>query len=184
MSQGTVIAIVVVALAIIGLIAWMFSKRRRSHELKDRFGPEYNRLVHERGTRHRAEAELDRRTKRVERLSIRPLVSSERTRYVDLWQVQQARFVDDPRNAVTEADRLVEEVMKARGYPMGDFEQRAADISVDHPRVVENYRAAHQIAVGHKRGEANTEDLRKAMVHYRALFEELLEDSRPVEVHS
>src|SRR6185503_18971498 len=171
----TTAVVVVVALLVVGAIAWMMMTKRRTHALRDRFGPEYDRALNERGRRD-AEKELDRRARRVEQLPIRPLPAGERDRYADLWRHEQARFVDDPRGAVHEADRLVEEVMRRRGYPIGDFEQRAADISVDHPVVVENYRAAHDIATRLERGHAGTEDLRQAMVHYRTLFEDLLEE--------
>ena len=130
------------------------------------------------GDRGKAEAELARRAERVKALHIRPLEPAQRARFADAWRADQARFVDDPTQAVAEADRLVGELMQARGYPVGDFEQRAADVSVDHPHVVENYRTAHDIAVRQARGEADTEALRKAMVHYRALFDDLL-DSGP-----
>jgi hypothetical protein len=170
---------VLVALVIVALVAWMFYREKRSRELHRRFGPEYDRMVGERGSRGQAEAELDRRAKRVDRLSIRPLAADKRSRYSAMWNEQQARFVDEPETAVNEADRLVEEVMKERGYPVGDFEQRAADVSVDHPQVVENYRAAHGIVERQRRGEASTEELRRAMVYFRDLFRELLED-RPM----
>jgi len=184
MSTATVIAIFA-AFVLIAVIAWMYENRRRSHLLHHHFGPEYDRLVHERGSRRRAEHELADRAKRVKGLTIRPLLAGERAHYAELWRAQQIRFVDDPRGAVSEADRLVEEVMRLRGYPVGDFEQRAADVSVDHPRVVENYRLAHDIALRHERGQASTEELRKAMIYYRALFEDLLEDQPvTVEMHS
>ncbi len=169
-----IVVAVIVVIAIAGAL-WAFTQRRRSTDLRRRFGPEYDREVREHGRRG-AETELERRERRVEALEIRPISREDRERFGEEWRVVQARFVDDPRGAVTDADRLVGEVMRTRGYPVGDFEQRAADISVDHPHVVENYRAAHEIALRHKRGEASTEDLRKAMVHYRALFEELLGD--------
>ncbi len=177
MNTMTIAMIVVGAIVVLGLILWAVRRERRSHELHDRFGPEYEREVRERGNRSRAEAELDRRVRRVDRLSIRPLPESERSRFETRWNQQQARFVDDPRGAVGEADHLVEEVMVRRGYPVaGDFDQKAADISVDHPQVVENYRNAHHIAQRVETGGAGTEDLRRAMIHYRALFDELLHD--------
>ena len=149
--------------------------RRRSDHLKSRFGPEYERTLRESGDRRRAEHELERREKRVERLHIHPLSPRHRDQFVAAWRNDQARFVDDPSGAVTEADRLVQEVMKYRGYPVSDFDRRVEDISVDHPHLVENYRAARDLAERNRRGEANTEELRKALVYYRALFEELLE---------
>src|SRR5207248_1966430 len=138
-------------------------------------GPEYDRLANEFGSPRRAESDLERREKRVEKIHIRALTKEEQSRFANAWREVQASFVDNPSTAVSRADGLVGDLMKTRGYPVGDFEQRAADVSVDHPRVVENYRAAHAIAVRRERGEANTEDLRSAMVHYRALFEDLLE---------
>jgi hypothetical protein len=171
-----VIVLVLLVLAVaVGAAAWMSMQRRRTEELRERFGPEYDHAVQELGDQHQAEAELQARQKRVERLKIQPLEPAERDRFVTAWRSTQAQFVDDPAGAIAEADRLVAEVMRARGYPVGDFEQRAADISVDHPDVLEHYRAAHTIALANERGQTNTEDLRQAMVHYRALFEELLE---------
>jgi hypothetical protein len=173
----TTIVIIVAAIAVLAIAAavWMYMQKRRTEQLRSRFGPEYERVVETDGDRRRAEAVLEERQKRVEKLDIRPLSIEDRRRFADAWTREQARFVDDPKGAVGEADRLIGEVMKTRGYPVGDFDQRTADISVDHPMVVENYRIAHDIAVRDRRGEAGTEDLRKAMVHYRALFEELLE---------
>jgi hypothetical protein len=153
----------------------MVLSRRRSEQLRQRFGPEYERALKAEGNSRRAEKELEARARRVEALHIRPLVPEDAARFDANWRAVQARFVDDPKGAVTEADRLVGEVMAARGYPVGDFEQRVADISVDHPDVVMNYRAAREIAVQHSRGQASTEDLRQAMVHYRSLFRDLLE---------
>jgi hypothetical protein len=180
MSTPTAIAIAA-ALLVVGLITWLYARRHRSLELREHFGPEYERQVQETGNPRRAEVELERRARRVERLTIRPLPASERTRYAELWRNDQGRFVDNPQLAVIEADRLVEDVMRRRGYPMSDFDQRASDISVDHPLVVENYRAAHDICKRLERGQTATEDLRQAMIHFRTLFEDLLED-RTVEV--
>ena len=169
-----IVAAVVVGLLIIA-VAWMFMQKKRTERLQSRFGPEYERVVDTDGNRRRAEAVLAERERRVEKLDIQPLSIEDRRRFEQSWTNEQARFVDDPKGAVAEADRLIRDVMKTRGYPVGDFEQRTADISVDHPMVVENYRIAHNIAVRDKRNEAETEDLRKAMVHYRSLFEELLD---------
>jgi hypothetical protein len=171
---------VVVGVLVLAIVVWLFMQKRRTDELRRRYGPEYDRLIREKGDRRRAEAILEQREKRVEQLAIRSLTADERARFAEAWRSDQARFVDDPSRAVAEADRLVADLMMARGYPVGDFEQRAADISVDHPKVVENYRTAHDIALRQQRGEASTEDLRKAMVHYRALFDDLLADERPV----
>lgn len=173
-----VTAVIVVALIAAGLI---WSRRRQSEHLRDRFGPEYDRAVEAKGGRSKAEAELAEREKRVEKLDIRPLDHAERRDFVGRWSEVQARFVDDPPRAVAFADALLGEVMKARGYPVSDFEQRAGDISVDHPRIVEHYRTAHDVAVRHERGQANTEDLRQAMIHYRALFDELVGAEAPAE---
>ena len=157
--------------------AWMIARRRRSEHLRRRFGPEYERAVLGQGDRARGEAVLDAREKRVERLHIRALGMADRDRFARAWDAVQARFVDDPGSAVTGADRLVAEAMRKRGYPVSeaDFEQRVEYISVDHPNLVENYRAAGEIARDHERGDPTTEELRRAMVCYRALFEDLLE---------
>jgi hypothetical protein len=166
-----VIAAAVVVFVILALFA---VRRRRSERLRQRFGPEYERTVREAGDVRKAEAALDARAARVKRLHIHPLSAEDAHQFSEGWRLVQARFVDDPRGAVTQADQLVGEVMRARGYPVGEFEQRVEDISVDHPSVVMNYRAARAIADAHVRGQASTEDLRQAMVHYRALFAELL----------
>ena len=166
---------VLIALVLIGAIVWITMNRMRSQRLRQRFGSEYDRAIRAEGNVRKAEAELAARARRVAGLHIRPLTPTDADRFSHDWRAVQARFVDDPRGAVTEADRLVGEVMAARGYPVGEFEQRVADISVDHPDVVMNYRAAREIAVVHSAGKANTEDLRQAMVHYRALFRDLLE---------
>ncbi|HEU4565630.1 MAG TPA: hypothetical protein VFS05_13305 [Gemmatimonadaceae bacterium] len=176
-QNTTLIVAIIILVVVVAALARMMWQRRRSETLRERYGPEYERAVQELGDRRQAEAELLKRKERVEHLDIRPLPPAERTRFADAWRGVQARFVDDPRGAVMQADSLVEEVMKTRGYPVADFDQRAADLSVHHPRVVENYRAAREVAIRHRRGEAGTEDLRKAMVHYRELFEDLLEDA-------
>lgn len=175
---------VLVALAVV-VIAFVLTQKRRSDELHSKFGPEYERLVRMHGDARHAESELSERLDRVQHLHIKPLDEAHRHQFADAWRADQARFVDDPKAAVVEADRLVADLMQFRGYPVGDFEQRAADVSVDHPHVVENYRIAHDIAVRQQRGDASTEDLRVAMVHYRALFEDLLEtdDHEPREAH-
>jgi hypothetical protein len=162
--------------ALFAAALWVLSqKKKRSLRLRERFGPEYGRTIDELGGRAKAESELKAREKRVEHLSIATLAPSEAARFSQAWNALQGRFVDNPKGVVVQADQLVRELMLARGYPMGDFERRAADISVDHPAVVETYRAAQAIAVRDQRGEANTEELRKAVVHFRALFDELLE---------
>lgn len=173
------IVALVVVVAGIAVIGFLFTRRRRTQLLRERFGPEYDRVVRKEGGVQRGEDVLAFRTKRLEKLSIHPLSRSERAEFASRWGALQPQFVDDPRGTVSQADKLVNEVMQARGYPMGNFEQRAADISVDHPVVVENYRKAHEIALRHSRGEASTEDLRRAMVHYRSLFDDLLTDAVP-----
>jgi hypothetical protein len=167
--------LVAIAAVVAAGVAWYMTRRRRSDVLRERFGPEYDHTVQATGDVKRAEASLEARARRVEALHIRPLTAGDAERFGSGWRRLQERFVDDPKAAVTEADRLVGEVMDARGYPLGEFDQRVEDISVDHPNVVMNYRAARQIALAHARGEASTEDLRQAMVHYRALFSDLLE---------
>ena len=174
-TQSWIILVGVVVLALIAFAAWFFYKKKQSHRLQQRFGPEYGRTVDQLGTQTKAESELKAREKRVERLNIVPLAPSEAARFSEAWKVLQGRFVDNPKGVVVQADKLVRELMQKRGYPMGDFERRAADISVDHPAVVDHYRAAQAIAVRDERGEADTEELRKAVVHYRTLFDELLE---------
>lgn len=161
-----------VVLVVLLAIWWTAQRKRRTSHLQEGFGPEYDRTVEERGSRRKAESELEDREKRREELDIKPLAPGSRDRFADRWSTVQERFVDDPRSALREAHTLVVEVMRERGYPTDDFEQRAADVSVDHPHVVENYRSAHAIT---ERDDADTEDQRQAMVHYRALFDELLE---------
>jgi hypothetical protein len=169
------ILIVIAAVVIVGAIAWSAYNTRRRRGLQERFGDEYDRSVADAPSRREAEAHLSEREKRREELDIRPLDPSSRDRYASQWQNTQAAFVDDPEAAITDADSLIQQVMRERGYPVDDFEQRANDLSVDHPDVISNYRAAHGIARANDRNNASTEDLRTAMVHYRALFEELLE---------
>lgn len=176
MSTLTIVLIAVIVLAVAFAVFMIFQKER-SRKLRGRFGPEYDRLVRDSGSQRRAEDELVKREKRIEKLHIRELNQGEIDRYAGSWRAVQTKFVDAPRDAVAEADRLVRDVMATLGYPMADFEQRAADISVDHPHVVRNYRAAHDIAARDAAGRATTEDLRQAMVHYRSLFEDLLGQS-------
>jgi FtsZ-interacting cell division protein ZipA len=179
MDQHTMILVVaaVVVIVLVAIVGWLYSRQRRSKLLRERFGPEYDRVLKEEGDQRKAEGVLEFRTKRRETFKLRPLERGQRAAFADRWTTVQSRFVDDPKGAVSDADRLINEVMAARGYPTSDFDQRSADVSVDHPRVVENYRFAHEIALRHERGQATTEDLRKAMVHYRSLFEELLEET-------
>jgi hypothetical protein len=174
MSTVSIALIIVAVLAVVfGL--FMYIQRERTKRLRSKFGPEYDRVVDRYGNQRKAEEDLANRQRRVEKFHIRELNPADADRFANAWQAEQARFVDSPREAIANADRLVNELMKTRGYPMGDFEQRAADISVDHPVVLENYRAAHAIALRDSQGTASTEDLRQGMVHYRALFEELLD---------
>jgi hypothetical protein len=174
MNTGVVVAIIVIAAVLIAA-AVIISRRKRSEHLREHFGPEYERTVKMHGDAHKAEAVLLDREKRVEKFTIRPQPPADRERYATEWAAVQRTFVDDPSTAVTQADRLVSNVMAARGYPMGDFEQRAADLSVKYPTLVQNYRAAREVAQRHAQGQSSTEDLRRAMVYYRSLFDELLE---------
>ena len=176
-STQMLVLLLVVAVIVIGAVL-LAMRKRRSQILRERFGPEYDRVVKKEGDVQKAERVLEFRRKHREKLKIRPLTPADRESFAAQWRDAQAQFVDDPKGAVTLADGLVIDVMQARGYPVNDFEQQAADISVDHPVVVENYRAAHDIALRHGRGQASTEDLRKALVHYRALFEDLLGETR------
>jgi hypothetical protein len=177
-TQTWIILAVVVVLALIAVGAW-FYRRKQSDKLQGRFGPEYDRTVNELGSRTKGESELKAREKRVERLDILPLAPPEAARFTEAWRALQSRFIDNPKGVVVEAEQLVRELMENRGYPMGDFERRAGVISVDHPDVVANYRSAQAIALRDQRGSADTEELRKAVVHYRALFDELLEVREP-----
>lgn len=179
--------VIVLAAALIVLVAvlvWLYmrNRRRTTAGLRQKFGPEYDRAVLAHGSERKAESKLEDREKRVEKLKIRDLDPMEHERYSKRWEALQSRFVDSPKGALAEADDLVSSVMKTRGYPVSDFDQRAADISVDHPRVVENYRSAHEIALrlGNGKDQATTEDLRTAMIHYRSLFEELMQISTTV----
>lgn len=168
------VLVAVVAVAVVALVVWRALAARRTRSLQERFGPEYQRTTAVTGDKRQAEAELAAREARRDQLNIRPLSEESRQRYAEEWQSVQERFVDSPGDAIAAADGLVAAVMSDRGYPMDDFEQRAADVSVDHPNVVENYRTARGIADRSERGEASTEDLRQAMQHYRSLFDELL----------
>lgn len=165
----------VMLIALLAVAAWLLYREAQSHRLQQRFGSEYHRTLDQVGDRHKAEAELLQRERRVQKLNIVPLSPADAARFDEAWRGLQARFVDNPEQALSEADRLVRELMAKRGYPMGDFESRAADISVDHPMVVDNYRRAHDIAVRLGNGQVDTEAMRQAVVHYRALFAELLE---------
>jgi hypothetical protein len=176
MNLNLIVLGAVVILVIAGF-AWLYMKRRRTTTagLRQKFGPEYERAVREHGSERKAEAKLADREKRVEKLNLRDLDPMEHQRFLKHWESVQSRFVDSPKGSVTEADDLVSSLMKTRGYPVSDFNQRAADVSVDHPRVVENYRSAHEIALRVGKDQATTEDLRTAMIHYRSLFDELVQ---------
>ena len=174
LNTPTLIAVAVVAVILVAFAAWLAYGSLQTKRLKQRFGPEYDAVLKRTGSKARAEAELKRRQKRVDRFEIVPLVPAEAARFSQAWTRLQSSFVDDPKGVLIEADRLVRELLARRGYPVADFELRAADISVDHPVVVNNYRAAQRIVSMDQRGEASTEDLRKAVVHFRALFDELL----------
>jgi hypothetical protein len=171
------IMLAAVAILIAAALALLYVRKRRSTtaNLRQKFGPEYERAVREHGSERKAEAKLADREKRVETLNIRDLDPMEHERFAKRWESVQSRFIDSPKGAVAEADDLVSLLMKTRGYPVSDFDQRAADISVAHPRVVENYRSAHEIALRVGKDEATTEDLRTAMIQYRSLFEELVQ---------
>jgi hypothetical protein len=184
MDAAIWVVIAIVALVVIGVLVWLARNKQRSGQLREVFGPEYDRTVAESEDRRAAESELLERRKRVEEFDIRPLDPAKRTQFAGRWITVQSRFVDDPKAALGEADELVTEVMNERGYPMEDFDQRAADVSVDHPRVVEDYRAAHGISERVGSNDATTEDLRQAFVHYRALFSELLEEGETSDVTS
>jgi hypothetical protein len=178
MDTRTFLPILFAVLVLFAIAALFILRKRKSDQLKQRFGPEYDRVVRQHGGTRPAEAVLAEREKRVEKFSIRALPVGDRERYADEWAGVQRRFVDDPSMAVTEADKLVTKVMTARGYPMGDFQQRAADISVSYPGVVQNYRSAREIVVSHSNGQSTTEGLRQAMVYFRSLFDELLDSPK------
>jgi hypothetical protein len=183
-TQLIVAAIILAVLVIIAVAVYLQIRRNKTAGLRKRFGSEYDRAVLEHGSPSKAEAKLADRETRVEALTIRELGATERERFIAEWQVVQSRFVDHPKAAVTEADDLISALLEARGYPKNNFEQRAADISVTYPRVMENYRLAHAIAVRPGRAEASTEELRSAMIQYRTIFDELVQDLKPQEKRS
>jgi len=171
-NNTLVIVLAVIALIVVGIIVMAWWRIQRSNRLQERFGPEYDRALEEKGDRRQAEKELEARVAHVKALNVRPLSAEEVNRYALEWQETQRQFVDEPLAALQKADRLIREVMKARGYPVEDFEQRVADISVDYPELVADYRGMHRIAI--KEDKAGTEEIRQAMVHGRALFENLI----------
>ncbi len=183
LNPATLVLIVGLVLAI-GIALWTYVQKERTHKLRSKFGPEYDKAIAGHRDRWHAESELQKRALRVAMFNLQPLKAEDRSRYAEDWRREQSRFVDDPRVAVNHADTLVQDVMKCRGYPVDNFDQNAIDLSVDHPRVVENYRTAHEIALREGQGVADTEDLRKAMVSYRTLFEDLLVETveKPEEV--
>lgn len=170
-----VIIIAAVLIVIAGVAIWLSSRKSRTNRLRTQFGgAEYSRTLQEGGNQRKAEAALDQRAERVDAMHIRPLAPGDRARFLETWGKVQSHFVDSPGGAVIEADQLLGDVMSTRGYPVSDFEQRVADISVDHPLVLDNYRVAHHSALRQARGQASTEELRQAMIHFRTLFEDLL----------
>src|SRR5262245_34976059 len=172
MDTNLVIVLAVALVAVLAITAFAMSRRHKS--IESRYGPEYRRAVAETGSRHKAEKALAEREKRVKHFEIRPLAAAEQRSFIDSWRSVQAEFVDNPRGAIVRADQLLGDVMAVRGYPVADFEQRAADLSVEHPQLVHNYRVAHGVALRGS-GDTSTEDLRQAMIHYRALFGELVD---------
>ena len=185
MTTSTALILVILAFivgALVAFLAYRFYRGREARRIRDHFGPEYSRLSQEKGA-VAAERELTRREVRAAKFHIKPLSADAKARFVSRWQGVQGEFVDNPQDSLAHADDLLGEVMTARGYPVKDFEQRAADLSVEHPVVVQHYHTAHEIALRHKDGQSTTEDLRQAMIHYRALFDELVSD-RPSHAHA
>jgi hypothetical protein len=177
--DNNMMLVLLVLVALVAVAGILHFRRHETHTLEKHFGPEYGRAVEQFGSRPKAEAELKARQKRVDQLHIVPLSPQDATRFGEQWKAIQSRFVDNPRGVLNEADQLVRELMQKRGYPMGDFERRAADISVKHPAVVDHYRAAREITLRDRDGHADTEAQRQAVIHYRALFAELLEVEQP-----
>jgi hypothetical protein len=175
-----IIAVVLILVIMGAIMAPMFARRKRSQRFQNKYGPEYDRTVQTAGNEKKAQAELDGRQKHVDTLDIRPLSLSERERYQAEWTAIQAKFVDQPGQATVEADHLIMEVMKVRAYPVSDFDQRAADVSVNYPTLVSNYRAAREIAIKNQQHTATTEELRQALIYYRSLFDELLKEETVV----
>jgi len=173
-TRDVTILVFLVLVIVVAILVVVSARRRRSKRLHDQYGPEYDRTVQAMGGEKKARTELEERRKRVEALDIRPLSVSERERYLADWTAVQSKFVDEPGQAIVDADHLITQVMSTRAYPVSDFEQRAADVSVNYPALVSNYRAAREIAVKNEQHQADTEELRQAMIHYRSLFEELL----------
>jgi hypothetical protein len=179
MDTVTIAIIAILVVVIVGTVFFLYRQKARSKALRSKFGPEYTRVVEHTHDRAKAEAELARREKRVAQFHIRPLSVEDENLYLASWRKIQALFVDNPQEACSRAEQLLNEVLVKRGYPLRDFEQQAADLSVEHPVVVQHYHAAHQIALRHREGKTQTEDLRQAMIHYRALFDDLLAETAP-----
>ena len=178
-----IVAIAVIAL-LIALAAWFLLRRRSTQQLRSQFGPEYQRAIEESGGQREAESRLHARAERVRQYHLQPLTPEDQQRYAAAWRRIQARFVDDPKGAADRADELLAQVMSAKGYPTDDYEQRLEDLSVDHAEAVQEYRSAHDVTERHARGDASTEDMRQAMIHYRVLFDELLGGSAPLKAAS
>jgi hypothetical protein len=176
----TAVILIILLVAVAGIVIVALLQRQNSRKLRDRFGPEYDRLARENNPR-KAETILHEREKRIAKFQIRPLTRQQSEKFAAEWRAVQEHFVDDPRGATSDADRLIDQVLEERGYPVGDFEQQADDLSVEHARVIEHYRVAHDIASRDRKGAVSTEDLRIAMQHYRAMFEDLLD--MPVTKH-
>lgn len=179
MTNSTLVILAIAAAIAVIAVVWVYTTTRRRARLRSRFGPEYERALHDTGSERRTEAVLADREQRVSKYHIRALSAEERAKFSDAWKRVQAKFVDDPAAAVTEGDMLVTDVMTTRGYPMSDFDRRAEDLTVEHAGVVHHYRAARDIALRNSRHEASTEDLRQALVHYRELFSDLLDERKP-----
>ena len=178
--QGTVVVVLILVAILVMAIVSTENARRRREKLRRRFGPEYDRAVQQLGSRVKAERELAARARRMDRIDLHDLAEADRFRFSNEWSAVQAKFVDSPSEAVHDANRLIKTVMQARGYPVADYEHRVADLSVDHAKVVQHYRAAHALAEANREGRANTEELRQAFVHYRALFADLLAEPKVV----
>jgi hypothetical protein len=183
-TQVMVTAVVIAIVLVVAISGYLIYRKSRTHAFRTRFGPEYDRAVKTHGSSRKAEAKLADRETHVKTLELRDLGATERDRFVADWQVVQARFVDYPKSAVNDADELISSLLAARGYPKGSFDQRAADISVSYPRVMEDYRLANGIAVRTGRVDASTEELRTAMIQYRTIFDELVQAQKPGEKRS
>jgi hypothetical protein len=185
MDNNTIdIAAIIVIVLLVALAAWFLLRRRNTQQLRSRFGPEYQRAMEESGGQREAETRLQARAERVSKYHLHPLTQEDQQRYAAAWRRIQARFVDDPKAAADRADELLAQVMSAKGYPADDYAQRLEDLSVDHAEAVQEYRTAHDVTERHARGDASTEDMRQAMIHYRALFDELLGGSAPLKAAS